>query len=116
MRLIAVTLGLGLSAIAHAQGDTRGQFFTRPEGGLQLKHDHRHADGTPDSVTNYGGMARVGGTALSQSFPADPFTAKLIPAAGSNVWTVSLSADRRTLTYHLERDGKPRFTAELQRR
>ena len=25
--------------------------------GLLFKHDHRHEDGTPDEVTNYGGMA-----------------------------------------------------------
>jgi hypothetical protein len=28
---------------------------------------------------------------------------------------VSLSADGSSLTYHLERDGKPRFTAVLKR-
>jgi hypothetical protein len=94
---------------------SRTWVFTKPAGGLQLKHDHRHADGTPDSVTNYGGLARAGGTATSQSFPADAFTAKLIPAAATNVWTVSLSSDGSTLTYHLERDAKPRFTAELRR-
>jgi hypothetical protein len=26
------------------------------EEGLQLKHDHRHEDGTPDEVTMYGGV------------------------------------------------------------
>lgn len=94
---------------------SRTWVFTRPAGGLQLKHDHRHADGTPDSVTNYGGIARAGGSALEQSFPADEFTAKLIPAAATNVWTIRLSADRSTLTYHLDRNGQPRFTAVLRR-
>ena len=83
--------------------------------GLQLKHDHRHADGTPDAVTLYGGLATDAGSALVQSFPADAYTARLIPAAASNVWTLSLGADGTSLGYHLDRDGKPRFTAVLTR-
>ena len=94
---------------------SRTWIFTRIGTGLQMKHDHRHADGTPDAITMYGGMARAGGTALSQSFAADTLTARLIPAAATNVWTVSLSADKRRLTYHLERNGQPRFTAVLTR-
>lgn len=90
--------------------------ITKNGGGLQLKHDHRHADGTPDTQTMYGGMAMETGSELSQSFAADAYTAKLIPAAATNVWTLSLSADGRTLTYYLERDGKPRFKADLIRR
>ena len=94
---------------------SRTWIFTRIGSGLQLKHDHRHADGTPDAVTMYGGMAKPTGTALSQSFAADTLTARLIPAAATTVWTVSLSADKRRLTYHLERNGQPRFTAVLNR-
>lgn len=94
---------------------SRTWIFTRPAAGLQLKHDHRHPDGTPDEVTMYGGMAQGTGSQWQQSFAADAYTAKLIPAAITNVWTVSLSPDGRTLTYHLERDAKPRFTAVLNR-
>lgn len=94
---------------------SRTWVFSRTAGGLQLKHDHRHADGTPDEVTMYGGLASATGTPLQQSFPADAYTAKLIPAAATNVWTLSLSADGASLTYHLERDAKPRFTAVLKR-
>lgn len=94
---------------------SRTWIFTRTADGLQLKHDHRHADGTPDEVTMYGGMASGTGTPLAQSFAADAHTAKLIPAAATNVWTVILSADGKSLTYHLERDAKPRFTAVLER-
>jgi len=39
-----------------------------------------------------------------------------IPAAVTNVWTISLSPDGRKLTYYLERDAKPRFKAELYRK
>ncbi|NOT08009.1 MAG: hypothetical protein HOP28_07370 [Gemmatimonadales bacterium] len=94
---------------------SRTWVFTRIGGGLQLKHDHRHPDGTPDAITMYGGMAGLSGTSLAQSFAADAYTATLIPAASTNVWTVSLSADSLTLTYHLERGSQPRFTAVLKR-
>lgn len=33
-----------------------------------------------------------------------------------NVWTLSLSPDAGAMTYYLERDGKPRFKAELHRK
>jgi len=94
---------------------SRTWIFTRSADALTLQHDHRHADGTPDEQTMYGGAARAGGTALAQSFAADSYTARLIPAAATNVWTVSLSQDGTMLTYFLERDGKPRFKAMLQR-
>lgn len=94
---------------------SRTWVFSRVAGGLQLKHDHRHVDGTPDAVSMYGGMARATGTPLAQSFAADAYTATLIPAAVANVWSVSLSDDGSSLTYHLERDAKPRFTAVLKR-
>jgi len=86
------------------------------EAGLLLKHDHRHADGTPDEITMYGGWATGEGTALSQSFPADEATAELIPAAATNVWTLTLAGDGSSLTYSLERHAEPRFEATLQRR
>ncbi len=92
---------------------SRTWVFTRAGDSLQLKHDHRHADGTPDAITMYGGMATLAGTARAQSFAADADTAKLIPAAATNVWTISLSADGTMLTYHLTRDMQPRFTAVL---
>ena len=84
-----------------------------PEG-LQLKHDHRHADGTPDEVTNYGGIAAQLGTALKQSFPADEHTATLIPDAATNEWFLTLSEDGSELIYYLERHNKPRFKAVLK--
>ncbi|MBK8285411.1 MAG: hypothetical protein IPK97_11345 [Ahniella sp.] len=98
-------------------GDNRSRtwVFSHLDEGLRLQHDHRHADGTPDEVTLYGGFASDSGTALSQSFPADAYTAGLIPDAATNVWTISLNASGDELTYHLERHQKPRFTAKLKR-
>ena len=72
-------------------------------------------DGTPDEVNMYGGMANDSGTSLSQSFEADQHTAEVIPAASTNVWTVSLNLSGSELSYHLERNAAPRFTAVLKR-
>ena len=83
--------------------------------GLQLKHDHRHDDGTPDEVTLYGGTAINPGTTGSQSFPADIYTANLIPEAASNEWSLSLSEGADEITYYLERHNKARFKAILKR-
>lgn len=83
--------------------------------GLELRHDHRHPDGTPDAVTMYGGLAGEGGTARSQSFLADAATAKMVPGAETNVWTVSLSEDGTVLSYLLERHAKPRARFVLRR-
>lgn len=92
---------------------SRTWVITRTNQGLQLKHDHRHADGTPDAQTNYGGMANQKGNSHKQFFEADTETAKLIPAAATNVWKLQLSEDAQSLTYYLERNGKRRFWAVL---
>lgn len=94
---------------------SRTWVFTKSAAGVELKHDHRHEDGTPDAQTMYGGMANDKGSASVQSFEADAYTAKLIPAAATNVWTVTLAPDGKSMSYYLERDGKPRFKAELAR-
>ena len=92
---------------------SRTWVITKTEQGLQLKHDHRHADGTPDSQTNYGGMANQKGSSYMQYFEADSETAKLIPAAASNVWKIQISEDTQSITYYLERNAKRRFWAVL---
>ena len=94
---------------------SRTWVFKKTGTGLELKHDHRHDDGTPDEQTMYGGMANDKGSASVQSFEADAYTAKLIPAASTNVWTVTLAPDGKSMSYYLERDAKPRFKAELVR-
>ena len=94
---------------------SRTWIFTRLAAGLELRHDHRHADGTPDAVTMYGGLAQGGGTARSQSFLADAATARMVPGAETNLWTVSLSEDGNVLTYRLERHARPRAQFVLAR-
>ena len=98
-----------------AEDRSRTWIFTRHAGGLELRHDHRHPDNTPEEVTMYGGLARDGGSARSQSFLGDAHTFKVFPGSETNVWTVSLSEDGKVLTYHLDRHAKPRIEFVLRR-
>jgi hypothetical protein len=94
---------------------SRTWIFTRSAAGLDLRHDHRHPDGTPETVTMYGGLANDAGSALSQSFPGDAVTFKLFPGSETNLWTTSFSADGSVLTYHLDRHAKPRIEFVMRR-
>jgi hypothetical protein len=89
---------------------SRTWILTLRDGRLLLKHDHRHADGTPDKVTMYGGWATEG-DAHRQRFPADSDTAKLIPEAATNIWTLEIDSAKEQFTYALERHGQPRYKA-----
>ena len=90
-------------------GDDRSRtwILTRTASGLRLKHDHRHEDGSEDSITQYGGDTREAGTAQRQEFYADSLTASLIPAARTNVWTIELIPDSM-YAYALRREGTDR--------
>lgn len=100
---------------AVGEDHSRTWIVSKLANGLQLKHDHRHDDGSPDEINLYGGSTKDHGTSLSQSFLADTHTATIIPEASTNVWTISFSEDNSELTYHLERHQKDRFTAVLKR-
>ena len=89
---------------------SRTWILTLRENRLLLKHDHRHADGTPDKLTMYGGWAS-GGDAHRQRFAADDETAKLIPEAATNVWTLEIDSAKEQFIYALERHGQPRYKA-----
>ncbi|MBC7895023.1 MAG: hypothetical protein H7066_06405 [Cytophagaceae bacterium] len=90
-------------------GDNRSRTWviTRTATGLRLKHDHRHEDGTADSVTQYGGDTAVPGSASTQEFHADSVTGALIPAARTNIWTMELLPGVR-FSYALRREGTER--------
>ncbi len=96
------------------EDSSRTWILTRSSEGLLLKHDHRHADGTPDEVTDYGGWATADGSATRQRFAADEHTARLIPDAATNVWTLELDLASSRLVYALERHGKPRYRASFR--
>lgn len=86
---------------------SRTWVLTRTDTGLRLKHDHRHKDGNPDEITQYGGDAAPNGTPEWQEFPADDYTASLIPAAATNVWTIEVVPDT-IFAYALRREGTDR--------
>lgn len=84
---------------------SRTWVLTRTPGGLRLKHDHRHEDGSEDKVTQYGGDSLSPGTATRQEFPADAYTGQLLPVSASNVWTIEIVPGER-YTYALRREGR----------
>ncbi len=93
---------------------SRTWVITQSDQGMLLKHDHRHEDGTPDEVTNYGGWANDAGNQWQQYFAADQETADLIPAAATNVWMLAYDSQTQVLTYDLKRHDLPRYQAQLK--
>lgn len=88
---------------------SRTWVITRTATGLRLKHDHRHADGKADVLTQYGGDTAENGTATRQSFPVDAesialFRANNRAASVTNVWAVEVDATR--FAYELRREGR----------
>ncbi len=93
-------------------GDDRSRTWvvTRTAAGYRLKHDHRHPDGSEDTVTQYGGDTAAPGTATRQEFPADAFTKALLLREGNaagvaNVWAVEVHP-ARMFAYELRRPGR----------
>jgi hypothetical protein len=93
---------------------SRTWVLTRTETGFRLKHDHRHEDGTEDSVTQYGGDTRQSRSSTTQEFHADAHTATIVPAAATNIWTMAVLGDS-TFVYGLRREGR-RFRVEFDLR
>ena len=91
---------------------SRTWVITRSGSGVRLKHDHRHEDGTPDAVTQYGGDTRGDANTLRLDFHADAETAAMIPAAAPNIWTIAVEEGR--FTYGLRREAtNRRFRVEF---
>ena len=90
-------------------GDDRSRTWvlTRKAYRIELRHDHRHQDGTPDAVTMYGGWTTNVGLPTRQVFPADDQTVKVIAAAATNVWWVDVVAGAH-FSYNLRRMGSDR--------
>ncbi|WP_246263151.1 hypothetical protein [Parasphingopyxis algicola] len=89
-------------------GDDRSRTWviTDTGTGLLLKHDHRHADGSEDAVTQYGGETDDPGNATRQEFPVDAesialFEREGLTASVANVW--AMEADDARFAYELRR-------------
>ena len=88
---------------------SRTWLITKTGSGLSLKHDHRHSDGTEDTLTQYGGHTVDAGWAQVQSFPADQYSKELfveqaIPQSVGNTWQMYIYPER--FTYRLIRQGR----------
>lgn len=86
---------------------SRTWVLTRTSAGVRVKHDHRHPDGSPDAMTQYGGDSRAGGTATRQEFPVDAASIALFQRLGStasleNTWAIDIQPGRQ-LVYELSR-------------
>lgn len=86
---------------------SRTWVLTRKGDRIELKHDHRHADGSPEEVTMYGGTTANAGRATGQYFPADEETRQVIEYAFSNVWSMLLEPGQ-AFTYGVQRLGTDR--------
>jgi hypothetical protein len=89
---------------------SRTWVVTRTAGGLRLKHDHRHEDGSPDTQTQYGGETVGIGIANRQQFPADAYSKELfirgnIPQSVANVWAIEVWGSK-LFAYELRRSSR----------
>lgn len=87
--------------------------LTRTDGGLRLKHDHRHEDGSDDTVTMYGGDTTSKGSTARQEFPADGFSKAMFTREGmtvsnTNVWAVEIEPTQHFI-YELARTDQNRL-------
>ena len=96
---------------------SRTWVITRQGSGLRLKHDHRHADGSPDATTMYGGDTRDAGTAQRQEFPVDAasvamFQAQDMTASVTNTWAMEIDPGK-SFVYELSRPGGRLFRVDF---
>lgn len=84
---------------------SRTWMFLVEDGRLRFRHDHRHADGTPEDETLYGGYGDGQGTAYKQNFPADEYTRELLPNADYAIWRMEILDEGNTIRYSLTNDG-----------
>ena len=100
-------------------GDDRSRTWvvTRTVGGLRLRHDHRHEDGSDDASTMYGGDTATAGTPTRQEFPVDQYSIDMFAKAGNtasatNTWAMEV-VPGRAFVYELARPGGRLFRVEF---
>ena len=97
---------------------SRTWVITKTEGGLRLKHDHRHEDGSEDKITQYGGDTADNGSANLQSFPVDQesidlFNQNDLNASITNIWSVGITEGENPIySYQMERVNR-KFRVEF---
>lgn len=105
--------------LAVGSNTSRTWLITGQGENLELRHQHLHADGSPDAVSLYGGKiaepAKLIGASWRMDFPADQqtidiFNANDLQVSNTNVWTLEVSPD--LLVYELNRENR-NFRAEF---
>lgn len=96
---------------------SRTWVLTRTVGGLRLKHDHRHEDGSEDAVTQYGGDTVNPGMPWRQEFPVDAYSVQMFEREGlaasvQNTWALEVTPDGR-FVYELSRPSGRLFRVEF---
>ena len=84
---------------------------------LDFRHAHTLKDGSPDPVTNYGGVAtNETSTSLRAVFPVDEYSKRIFAENGldvsmTNIWSIEVVPEQ-SVTYQLTREGRL-FVAEF---
>lgn len=89
---------------------SRTWVLSRHQDFLRLKHDHRHSDGSEDSVTWYGGHTTDPGRSWRQVFPVDDYSRALFLTNGlegsiGNFWYMEVVPGSH-FAYGLTRPGR----------
>lgn len=87
---------------------SRTWVLTRHGHRIELRHDHRHPDGSPEDITLYGGRSPNRGSDRLQIFPADDQTLDTLPDNVPNVWLMQIEPGER-FTYHVRRLATERY-------
>ncbi|MGJ7901970.1 hypothetical protein [Lysobacter sp. 1R34A] len=94
----------------HVGEDRSRTWVLRDDGArFNLKHDHRHADGSADAMTMYGGDWRESQASGRYEFPADDESKALFgrldrAVSIPNVWAIEIDEGR--FVYELARPGR----------
>ena len=83
--------------------------LSKTDGGIQLQHDHRHADGSSEALTLYGGDSSADSTDKVTHFPESAESIAITKAHAPtrtypSVWSIILGAD--DITYQVVRPGR----------
>ncbi len=94
-------------------GDDRSRTWvlTRHADAIELRHDHRHEDGSPGDPTMYGAVTQAPGTAERQEFPRETdegvvggWAIEVVSGERFTYGTVRAGAWRHRLEFDLSRD------------
>lgn len=92
-----------LAPLRVGEDASRTWVIERHADGVRLRHEHRNEDGTPQTTSGYGGIARPPADSRKLEFPVDQRTLTMLPNAVGGVWTLGI--ENETLVYQVRREG-----------